>query len=585
MGIFRLFKGELKKIFLKPGIFIMTGLLILILAIAPKFFTPTERIDESYVTLKGDNVSERFLDFRDNRLTENGGKYFYAPLESNASTINELLVLTKSPKKELTDAFNLAFDARRQFDGTIQVETVSDADIPELKEDVQNLYDNLINTKTVFLDYLKRDIPLILVTKDEESNITFALNNFIAKLELYAGLDKTIAEYKDLKEYIDGNDFINILKTNIGTINDLKYDKLNLQTLYNDYYETSKVTLTTLYNQMTEMVANFGGSTQGKDVSKLNTLAYKYIGTAINASNILKYGLMTNISKEMSDSTLATFQGEIFKDFNSYRNKEALAKYTYLFENKQYESDFANVFAFNQNSNKTTNAYDYMYFVMEIMSFVIIAYCVVLGANMIAGEQSSGTMKMLAIRPYKRWKIMFSKILTTLFFAFIFMIVTALVSFITGLIIYDLESLPILAVFNAKYVFTMSAPLMLLIYFGCVFLKVWIFVMIAFAISTIFKNGIISTTVSILLYFVTLILTFVASGANWIKYVFTANLDMFKYFGGSFIIQPGDNALTNLFRSPVFTDTNVLFSGIIIGVLFVGLHLLTYLFFTKRDIN
>ena len=43
--------------------------------------------------------------------------------------------------------------------------------------------------------------------------------------------------------------------------------------------------------------------------------------------------------------------------------------------------------------------------------------------------------------------------------------------------------------------------------------------MIAFAISTIFKNGIVSTTVSILLYFITMIITFVASGANWVKYI------------------------------------------------------------------
>ena len=70
MGIFRLFKGELKKIFLKPGIFVMTGVLILILAIAPKFFTPTERTNDTQITLVGDNISEKFLDFREKQLLE-----------------------------------------------------------------------------------------------------------------------------------------------------------------------------------------------------------------------------------------------------------------------------------------------------------------------------------------------------------------------------------------------------------------------------------------------------------------------------------------------------------------------------------
>ncbi len=586
MGIFRLFRGELKKIFLKPGIFIMSGLLILILAIAPKFFTPNNKTDISSIKFSGENVSEVFLDFREKNLTESGGKFFYSDLEENATTINELLTLTKSPLAELQESFLNTQNARQTFSGTIKVQTVSDSDLPTLKAQVHDIYTYAVQTKNVFLNYLKRDIPLILVTEDEESNITFALNNFITKLELYEGKDKTIDEYKDLESYIETNNLITILKQNIEKIEDLPFKKGDLQKLYDNYYLTSKVSLTTLYNQMTEMIANFGSSDDAKDISKMTTHAYKYLGVADNATNILKYGIMNCISQTISDKTMSSYQGEIFDNFNSYRVQENLAKYTYFYENNKSDRDFANVLAFNQGSNTTTNAFDYMYFVMEIMSFVIIAYCVVLGANMIASEQSSGTMKMLAIRPYKRWKIMFSKILTTLFFALVFMLITALVSFITGIIIYDLNSLPVLAVFNAKYVFTISAPLMYLIYFACVFIKVWLFVMIAFAISTIFKNGIVSTTVSILLYFITMIVTFVASGANWIKYIITANFDLFKYFGGSFLINPAtNNALTNLFISPVFTDTNILFGGIIVGALLFVLHLITYIFFTKRDIN
>ena len=586
MGIFRLFRGELRKIFLKPGIFIMAGLLILVLAISPKFFTPNNKTDISSHKFSGNTVSEVFLDFREKELTEQGPKFVYADLEENAATINELLTLAKSPKSELQSAFFETQNARESFSGKIQVHDVSDSDLPELKAAVQKIYDYAVQTKTLFLDYLKRDLPLILVTEEEESNITFALNNLITKLDLYVGKDKSIDDYKDLETYIETNEIITVLKKNIGTIDDLKYKKQTLQDLYDDYYSTTSVTLTTLYNQMTEMVATSGSSSDAKDIVKLTNHAYKYLGVADNATNILKYGVMNAISQTVSDKTLSSYQGEIFENFNSYKVEESLSKYTYLYDNNKSDKDFANVLAFNQGSNTKTNAYDYMYFVMEIMSFVIIAYCVVLGANMIASEQSSGTMKMIAIRPYKRWKIMFSKILATLFFAFIFMTVTAVVSLITGLIIYNLDSLPILAVFNAKYVFPIAAPLMYLIYFGCVFIKIWLFVMIAFAISTIFKNGIISTTISILLYFVTMIVTFVASGANWIKYIITANFDLFKYFGGSFLINPANNtALTNLFISPVFTDTNVLFGGIIVGVLMLGLHLLTYLFFTKRDIN
>ncbi len=588
MGIFRLFKGELKKIFLKPGIFIMSGLLILVLAIAPKFFSPTLKTDTSSIKIYGTTVSERFLNFREKFLEEQDGDFVYPSVEAKAKDIDELIRITTSPLDELQNSISETATARQAFSGLIQVDGVSEEDLPELKSSIETLHTKLTNTKSIFLEYTVRDIPLLLVTKNQEANITFALTNFIAKLEdQYIGQDKTIADYKDLDEYIKTNNFINILTKNIQKLKNLKYDKAEMQLLYNDYYANSTAKLTTLYNQMAIMAtSSTGGSSDAKDIVKIDKLIYRYLGTANNVDNILKYGVMNLLAQKSTDKELSSYEGEIFKDFNSYKAEEAYTKYTYLYKNNKSDGDYANVLAFNHSSNKKANAYDYMYFVMEIMSFVIIAYCVILGANMIAGEQSSGTMKMLAIRPYKRWKIMFAKILTTLFFAFTFMLITTIVSLITGVIIYDLNSLPMLAVFNAKYVFTISAPLMYMLYFASVFIKIWIFVMIAFAISTIFKNGIISTTISTFLYLITMIITFVSSGANWVKFIPTANLDIYKYFGGAFIVQPGGtNPLTNLFISPVFTDTNIIFSSIIIGVLFIGLHLLTYLFFTKRDIN
>ena len=46
-----------------------------------------------------------------------------------------------------------------------------------------------------------------------------------------------------------------------------------------------------------------------------------------------------------------------------------------------------------------------MYFTLEIASFLIIAFTVVIGAGMIAKEYSDGTIKLLAIRPFNRNKI------------------------------------------------------------------------------------------------------------------------------------------------------------------------------------
>lgn len=586
MGIFRLFRGELKKIFLGPGIFIMSGLLILILAIAPKFFTPTTKQDTSTIAISGETVGERYTDFEENHLTNIDGTYKYKSIETSADNIDELINLSKSPLEDLKDKFMVMEAARQAFSGTVTPPTANETDVPLAQSQLSIFLDNLNKFKTTYLNYISKDIPQILVTKSNDSEILFALNNCITKVEQYITRD-TIAKLKELDELLETNGYTTIVKDVVNNgIKDLPYNKTALETLYRDYYQTSSTTLTTIYNETKAFALNNGGSSDAKDINKINSYIYNYLGQANNVEKILKYGLLDNISNKISDAELSTFKAEVFEGFNSYEVNETLAKYKFLYKNGKADSDYANIFAFNNSSNTKTNAYDYMYFVMEIMSFLIIAYAVIMAANMIAGEQSSGTMKMLAIRPYKRYKIMFSKILATLFFAFVFMLITTVVSLITGVIIYDINSLPILAVFNAKYVFSISAPLLYLIYFACVFIKVWIFIMIAFTISTIFRSGILSTIISIMLYFVTMVLTFVASGANWIKYIITANFDLFKYFGGSFIVKgTTGQALTNLFISPVFTDTSVLYSGILVGVLFIVLHILTYTFFTKRDIT
>ena len=584
MGIFRLFRGELKKIFLGIGIFIMSGLLILVLAIAPQFFNPSEKSDISSSIIVGATVGERFYNYEEKYLTSSGADYIYTKMLNNAQDIEDLLNTATSPKETVSSSFIVMQASREAFSGAISVQDIDDSALPEIKDLVQTFYNNLDSLKSTFLLYVQKNIPQILTTKDNQADIMFAINNLMTKLEL--NLNKnTIADFKQLDTDIRENKYINIIQTGLQKLKDLPFDKPALQKLYDKYYTEALATLNLLYNQAKEVSLNNASSSDGETIVKLDGYLNKHLSISNNCENILKYGALNIISKQISDSELSKYDNDLFVDFNSYQIQEALTKYVFLFDNQKADSDFANVFAFNYNSNTKTTAYDYMYFVMEIMSFLIIAYCVILAANMIAGEQSSGTMKMLAIRPYKRYKIMFAKILATMFFAFIFMLVTTIVSLITGIIMYDLNSLPILAVFNAQYAFTIEAPLMYLIYFATVFIKVWIFVMIAFAISTIFKNGILATIISIMLYFVTLILTFVSSGASWIKYVITANLDLFKYFGGSFIINGSTDALTNLFRSPVFSDTNILFGGIIVGALFVVLHFITYLFFTKKDIN
>ena len=77
-----------------------------------------------------------------------------------------------------------------------------------------------------------------------------------------------------------------------------------------------------------------------------------------------------------SDAEMCTYVG--FEKYSNYEYNEILTKYTYLFDNNLSDSDFANVFAFNKSSNTQTNCYDYMYFALEIVVFVVIAFTVII---------------------------------------------------------------------------------------------------------------------------------------------------------------------------------------------------------------
>ena len=205
---------------------------------------------------------------------------------------------------------------------------------------------------------------------------------------------------------------------------------------------------------------------------------------------------------------------------------------------------------------------------------------------MISKEYSDGTIKLLAIRPYKRNKIILSKILATMFFAFIFVLVSLIVTLITGIIIYDISFPTMLLTFNATFTFTLPIWAVFLIYVASLMIKIWIFALLAITISTIFKSYIAAVCVSVGIYILNLVVTFVSKGANWLKYNIFANLDLFKFFGGSFTSSYSTNEnLTNLFLSPVFADSSVILTGIVITAMALILNIVLFTVFKHKDIT
>ena len=576
----KLFWGELKKIFLSPVIFIMTGVLIIALTVLPQFFTPINKTDSSTIALSNSSVESVYNDY-----VSNYKQVYTEKIDNQVSDIENLISNNTKAKDQLVALLEDVKTKNAEFRVTV---IQGDYDVDSKLAALTQLRTSANNLWTAYQTL--RDsciVPLFFVDATTDANIEMFLpTNFIRTLEM-EGNNLEVGYYTNLLGVLEENKFLDSISSEIDKIKNIDYSNENLQNLLNKVttIQTERANLidaeiVKLFEQSD--VKEFNASEE--NINKIRALVVDYVSLCRNSLNVLEYSLKLELGNGKSDAEMCTYVG--FEKYSNYEYNEILTKYTYLFDNNLSDSDFANVFAFNKSSNTQTNCYDYMYFALEIVVFVVIAFTVIIGAGMVAKEQSDGTMKLLAIRPYSRTKILFAKLLATLFFGFIFMTISFVVTLITGIIAYGTTTLPVLAIFNAKTPFVLSPIWLILIYLATNMIKIMVFVMLSFFISTIFKSYVAAVTSSIVIYLANLILTFISSGANWLKYNIFANVDLFKYLGGAFVNKYTEGeAFRNMFLSPVFGDTSILFSGIIIGAVTLVLGIISFLVFKHRDIT
>lgn len=595
--MFKLFKGELKKIILRPGIYIMTALLVLVLVLAPMIFEPKARADGA-PEIDGTTVSAHNSYFSVNIRPERD--------QSLTDRVNIAEDILNNPTRDVVKDNILSYFVRpvidaenpvtlKDFYGKFEgiMATLPIDDISGVRTELESAVLGMKNSANTLLNKYSETVtsvtPLILVSKETNEQIRNTLDGLIRALAAFDNTAHDRVDFVNLSGRLTTFEYINNLNKSFADIKNIEYDTAMLKKIYDDYYTGVPARLTELNNQILALALDptTGASTSVADKKNIDEKIWAYASLSKNTTKILSNSIMLSASQKMSDAEMSQYLG--FENFNSYQVTEELTKYKYLFDNKQAEYDYANVFAFAQNSDFYTNAYDFIYFVLEIFAFIIIAYGVVLGAGMIAGEQSGGTIKMLAIRPYKRSKIMFSKMMAAFFFVSLFTVLSTVIAIIASLFIYGtgaLASLPVLVIFNATTPFVLNAFVLLLIYLVALIIKTWIFVLLAFAISTLFKSHVGAVIISVLLYLVSLVVTFVGAGANWLKYIIFSNLDFFKYFGGSFINQHASGeTLTNLFVNPVFADTGIIYTSVVVVGLMLLLNIITFATFKHRDIT
>lgn len=207
-------------------------------------------------------------------------------------------------------------------------------------------------------------------------------------------------------------------------------------------------------------------------------------------------------------------------------------------------------------------------FLISLISLFII----IIGSSIVANEFSAGTIKLLLIRPVRRWKILLSKYIATFSTAVMMLAVLFGVSFVIGGILFGFKGVshPYVGYSNGK-AFEINMVIYIFGQYGLKCIDMLMMVTLAFMISTVFRNGAIAIGTGVFLLLagssITQLLT-VFSKNGWVKYILFANTDLTQYTDGV----------------PLIEGMTMQFSIIVLIVYFIIFNTISWTTFLKRDV-
>lgn len=601
--MFRLFKAELKKIFLKPSIFVVTGLLIFMLAASTFMYKPATRNNDivsysgesgqtvswyySKFTNGGSSQSEQSKTYFDSELVsvEENVINFYESPNNSVEKINNAWLAVKQKYASVTTEDNLSaynFMGAYSLWSSQKGTSSEEAAFNNLVTVAESYLTTLKQFKTTYHDAINTEIPTILSTTD----VTSFIDMYVTQINGYFSNNDDDKYGYILKHINNLNSKISI-DNQLSTIMAFEPTTELIASLDDNYVKEAKKRCNSgdndLIDQMDAYVSGQGVSSS-TDLSTIKSLVTQYKNTIENACNIIRYSVKVSAMQKYTAIDITKYSG--FEKYNYYEYKEKLSKMQYLFSTNTYDYEYADPFSIVQPSNQEPNAYDFSYYALRFCSFFIIVYIVVLAAGTIAGEQSAGTLKLLAIRPYSRRKLLTAKILSILAIAGILLFVSSVASLVVGGVYFGLSSAPILATFNATTTFVISPVLLYLIAFLTMFIEISFYALLSVFISTVFKSSTGSISVSTLIFFVSLILNVVATNVPALSFIPFTNVSWFKYFGSAFLSNANGYAFDQSVLTPtVFAGSSFWFSFGITTVCTAIIVYVTYLLFKRRDIK
>lgn len=196
----------------------------------------------------------------------------------------------------------------------------------------------------------------------------------------------------------------------------------------------------------------------------------------------------------------------------------------------------------NINPNEPSGVTFTREFVKNALSLFLPLMVGVMAADIVSGEQTAGTIKLLLTRPVRRWRVLMSKALALSLFVSLIMLMTAALSYlISGAVFgYGGWDAPVLTGFSISGtdVSTANAHAIhqwqfLLMEFGLAWFSCLVVAFMSLMVSVLVRSTAAGIGIMLATLIAGTILTNMASSWETAKYLFMVNIDTIGYLTGS----------------------------------------------------
>lgn len=584
--MFKIVGAELKKIVSKPGIYILSLLLAIILVLGAFIYKPKVYESDTF-ELNGNTYLEKYEDF--NAGIDAGKKSeALSSLQKATDSISEYFIVedgeTYTQKAYIEKLIAKTKENYDEYYDCYANNLVKESDIETIKLRYVSSLENLnIAIESAFKCSQNNSYPIVS-TKHNHSEY----ENIYSEVIKWA---KTSVEKENLKNHL--LEFENNLSEKFNSsLSNFKYPTLSADFVKTYTINSPGTKLHTLHSRLNsieeeiynnyELAYNQPNEYNIVNANKMDELANQYVNTIKTYVSLIKYELLTNAFSFLTKSEELTTL--YLSEHSSFNSKSLLERYSYLFENNKSEEDFAKPLTIGVTSNNDINAYDYSYFILRVFSFVIIIYAIMAACHSIAGEVKEGSMRYLAIRPVSRTNLFLGKWLSIVIISTILMLFSFVISLCVGVAVYGTQSNPILTIFNGSLAFTIHPLVMLLIYLASMFFELLIYSIIAMLLSTLFKSDLVSMTILLVVYLLNMFFPVFIQGSNtWLTYYPFSYISLYSLFGSS-VYAVSNNFFNLVFGAKVYAGTHIALIASVIVLMITLITLLAIKIFKRKEL-